>query len=154
AMKQMAYYPLWVTHLSDAYLLTGRLEEAHRLAGQALTLARDLKQRGHEAYALRLLGELGAREDSTDAEHAEISYQRALALAGDLGMRPLVAHCHLGLGKLYRRTGKPEQAREHLATATTMYREMGMTHWLEKAEVEYADRHSGGGHGERRSDFQ
>jgi hypothetical protein len=50
-------------------------------------------------------------------------------------MRPLVAHCHLGLGKLYRRTDKREQAQEHLTTATTMYREMGMTYWLEKAEA-------------------
>ena len=49
-------------------------------------------------------------------------------------MRPLVAHCHLGLGKLSRRTGKRGQAQEHLTTATTMYREMGMTYWLEKAE--------------------
>ena len=53
-------------------------------------------------------------------------------------MRPLVAHGHHGLGKLYRRTGKREQAQEHLATATTMYREMGMTYWLEKAEAEVA----------------
>jgi hypothetical protein len=60
----------------------------------------------------------------------------ALALANELGMRPLVARCHLGLGKLYRRTDKREQAREHLDTATTMYREMGMTYWLEKAEAE------------------
>ena len=51
-------------------------------------------------------------------------------------MRPLVAHCHLGLGKLYRRTGKREQAREHLTTATTMYREMDMPFWLEQAEEE------------------
>jgi hypothetical protein len=51
-------------------------------------------------------------------------------------MRPRVAHCHFGLGKLYRRTGKREQqAREHLATATTMYREMDMRFWLEQAEV-------------------
>jgi hypothetical protein len=57
-------------------------------------------------------------------------------LAEPRGMRPLVAHCHLGLGKLYRRTGKREQAQEHLATATTMYREMGMTCWLEKTETE------------------
>ena len=57
-------------------------------------------------------------------------------MATELGMRPLVAHCHLGLGKLYRRTGKREQAQEHLTTATTMYREMGMTYWLEKAEIE------------------
>jgi hypothetical protein len=53
---------------------------------------------------------------------------------------PLVAHCHLGLGKLYRRTGKREQAQEHLTTATTMYREMGMTYWLEKAEKASTER--------------
>ena len=57
-------------------------------------------------------------------------------MAGGLGMRPLVAHCHLGLGKLSRRTGKQDQAREHLTTATTMYREMDMTYWLEQAEAE------------------
>ena len=51
-------------------------------------------------------------------------------------MRPLIAHCHLGLGKLDRRTGKREQAQEHLITATTMYRGMGMTYWLETAESE------------------
>jgi hypothetical protein len=51
-------------------------------------------------------------------------------------MRPLIAHCHLSLGKLYRRTGKLEQAQEHITTATTMYREMGMTYWLEKADTE------------------
>jgi hypothetical protein len=51
-------------------------------------------------------------------------------------MRPLVAHCHLGLGKLYRRTGTREQAQEHVATATAMYRDMGMTSWLEQAEAE------------------
>jgi len=57
------------------------------------------------------------------------------ALAEPRGMRPLIAHCHLGLGKLYRRTGKREQARDALTTATTMYREMGMTYWLEQAEA-------------------
>jgi hypothetical protein len=67
---------------------------------------------------------------------AKAYYRQALALAEPLGMRPLLAHCHLGLGKLYRRTGKGEQAQEHLATATAMYREMGMTYWLEKAEAE------------------
>ena len=59
-----------------------------------------------------------------------------LALAGELGMRPLVAHGHLGLGKLFRRTGKREQAQEHLTTATAMYREMDMRFWLEQAEAE------------------
>jgi len=53
-------------------------------------------------------------------------------------MRPLVAHCHPGLGKLYHRTGAREQAREHLTIATTMYREMGMTYWLEQAAAETA----------------
>ena len=71
-----------------------------------------------------------------DAESGEAHYREALALAEPRGMRPLVAHCHLGLGKLYRRTGKREQAQEHLATATTMYREMDMRFWLEQAEAE------------------
>ena len=70
---------------------------------------------------------------------AEAHYREALALAEELGMRPLVAHCHLGLGKLYRRTGKREQAREHLTTATTMYREMDMRFWLEQAEAEMSE---------------
>ena len=51
-------------------------------------------------------------------------------------MRPLVAHCHLGLGKLYQRSGNRQEAQEHLATAMTMYREMSMTYWLEQAEAE------------------
>jgi hypothetical protein len=68
------------------------------------------------------------------AEDAEGYYREALAVAQPRGMRPLVAHCHFGLGKLYRRTGKGEQAQEHLITATTMYREMGMTYWLEHAD--------------------
>jgi Tetratricopeptide repeat len=70
---------------------------------------------------------------------AETHYSAALSLASELEMQPLVAHCHLGLGKLYLRTGKREQAREHLATATPMYREMGMTYWLEQAEAETRD---------------
>ena len=91
-------------------------------------------QRPYEAWALRLLGEVTARHDPPD--HAEGHYREALALAEELRMRPLVAHCHLGLGKLYLRTGKREQAREHLTTATTMYREMDMRFWREQAEEE------------------
>ena len=71
-----------------------------------------------------------------DLSMADRQYREALSLATELGMRPLIAHCHLGLGKLYRSTGKREQAHEHLTTATTMYREMGMTYWLEKADTE------------------
>ena len=63
-------------------------------------------------------------------------YRKALALADPRGMRPLAAHCHLGLGTLYRRTGKREQAQGHLTTATAMYREMDMRFWLEQAEAE------------------
>ena len=74
-----------------------------------------------------------------DAERGEAHYRKALALAEPRGMRPLVAHCHLGLGQLFRKTDKREQAQEHLATATTMYRDMGMMYWLENAEAEMAE---------------
>ena len=80
-----------------------------------------------------VLGEIATRSAPAEAEGR---YRSALALAEELRMRPLVAHCHLGLGKLYGRTDKREQGREHLTTATTMYREMDMGFWLEQAEAE------------------
>ena len=91
---------------------------------------------GIAAHALHLLGDIATHPDRFDAESGEAHYRQVRALAEPRGMRPLVAHCYLGLGKLYRRTGKQEQAREHVTTATTMYREMDMRFWLEKAEAE------------------
>jgi len=115
------------------YLAAGRLDEAARYVREALALTRRTGARASEADALCLLGDIASAAGADDAEG---SYREALALAQDLGMRPVIAHCHVGLGKLYRRTGKREQAQEHLTTATTMYREMGMTYWLEKLEAE------------------
>ena len=82
-----------------------------------------------------MLGDITSHPDRFDAESSAIHYREALALAERHGMRPLVAHCHLGLSKLHRRTGKPEHAREHLTTATTMYRVMDMGFWLEQPEL-------------------
>jgi class 3 adenylate cyclase/tetratricopeptide (TPR) repeat protein len=113
--------------------LLGRLEEARRIGEAAASLR---ARPGFVAHALNLLGDLAAHPDQFSAQRGEAHYRQALALAAALGMRPLVAHCHLGLGKLYRRTGKREQAQEHLTTATTMYRAMGMTYWLEQAKPE------------------
>jgi hypothetical protein len=96
-----------------------------------LALTRRLRAPGGEAHALCLAGDVAS---TRRAEDAEGYYREALALAGKLGMRPLVAHCHLGLGKLSRRTGKREQAQEHLTAAATMYREMDMRFWREQAE--------------------
>ena len=129
-------HALYVAWLSEVCRLTGYGEEALQHACQALDLARQQKARGVEARALHQLGVVYAHADPPDVEQAAAHYQQALALAEALGMRPLFAHCHLGLGKLYRRTAKREQAREHLTTATTMYREMGMMYWVEKAHPE------------------
>jgi tetratricopeptide (TPR) repeat protein len=122
--------------LSEAYLLAGREADARAAAQRALGLARQHKERGHEAYTLRLLGEIASREDPLDIGTAENHYRQALALAEELGMRPLVAHCHVGLGKLLRRSERQQQAKEHLTTAITMMREMEMGLWLEQAESE------------------
>ena len=72
------------------------------------------------------------------ASQADISLPQALALAEELGMRPLQAHCHRGLGTLYRQTGRAEQARTALATAIALYRAMDMTFWLPQAEAALA----------------
>jgi tetratricopeptide (TPR) repeat protein len=111
------------------------MEEAHALAEHTLILARAHQERGNEAYALRLLGEIAARRDPPVVEQAEVHYQQALILAEALGMRPLVAHCYFGLGTLYARIGRPEQARSALPTAVELYRTMGMTFWLSQVEA-------------------
>ena len=121
--------------LGEGYLLAGRPDEAKRTADQALELAREREERGFEAWTLRLQAEIAATATPI-GEVAETRYREAMALATELEMRPLIAHCHLGLGKLFHRTDQREQAQVHLTTATTMYRGMGMTYWLEKAEAE------------------
>jgi class 3 adenylate cyclase/tetratricopeptide (TPR) repeat protein len=124
--------------LGEAQVLAGRLEEAHALAEQALTLTRAHQERGHQAYALRLLGDIAAHRDPPNADQAEPHYRQALALAGELSMRPLQAHCHLGLGTLYAATGHWEQARAELSTAMEIYRTMEMMFWLPQAEAALA----------------
>jgi tetratricopeptide (TPR) repeat protein len=121
-------------HLGEACLLAGRVEEGLGFADQALHIARRRGQRGYEAWTLRLHGEVYSQRHPFEFERAERSYRMALDLAHRLGMRPLSAHCHLSLSRLYQRTGKPE-ADEHLSAATTMYREMEMSFWLEKAQA-------------------
>ncbi len=123
--------------LSRACLLLGRLDNAQRFSDRAVEFSQ--RHPGFAAHAQHLLGDVETHPDSFDAARGETHYRQALALAEPRGMRPLVARCHLGLGKLYLRTDKREQARERLATATMMYREMGMTFWLEKAEAEMTE---------------
>jgi tetratricopeptide (TPR) repeat protein len=125
----------WAYHsLGHVCLLLGRLGEARRLGDRALEFCPH--HPGFAARALHLLGDIATHPDRFDAETGEAHYREAMALSEPRGMRPLVAHCHLGLGKLARRTGNREQARDHLTTATTMYREMDMHFWLAQAEAE------------------
>jgi hypothetical protein len=127
-----------VAHLGEAYLLAGRSADASPQARQALERARDLKQRGHEAYALRLLGEIAAQHQPPAAEVAAVAYRHAMTPADALGMRPLAAHCHLGLGTLYAQTRRPEPARAELSAAMALSRAMDMTFWLSRAEAALA----------------
>jgi class 3 adenylate cyclase/tetratricopeptide (TPR) repeat protein len=140
ALKEAATTGLRYTYarqhaqVGEGYLLAGQRDEASRLAAIALEAARAQKQPGQEAAALWLSAEITGR--ALEQERAEADYHHAMALASEIGLRPLVAHCHLGLGKLDRRAGKRQGAQEHFTTATTMYREMGMRFWLEQAAAE------------------
>jgi tetratricopeptide (TPR) repeat protein len=124
--------------LGKAQLLAGHLAEAHALTERALALAREHQQRGNQAYALHPLGEIAARREPPEREQAEIYYLQGLALAEELGMRPLQAHCHLGLGTLYSQVGRLEEARAVLSTAIHMYRTLEMSLWLPQAEATLA----------------
>jgi len=128
----MSFY---LAPLAEAYLLGGRIEDARACAERALSLARDGARRSYEASALRLLGDVALC--GVNPELAERHYRDALAIAETLGVRPLAAHCHLGLGKLYWRMERREQAVREMETARSMYRSMGMANWLKQAEAEF-----------------
>jgi class 3 adenylate cyclase/tetratricopeptide (TPR) repeat protein len=134
---------MWGAELSETYLLAGQRDELLRLVGRALERSPDLKERGHQAWLLRLLGEITARRDPPEVEQAQRYYQQALTLAEVLGMRPLQAHCHLGLGTLYATTGQREQAHAELSAAIALYRAMDMTFWLPQAEAALAQAEGG-----------
>ena len=122
--------------LGEASLRAGRTDRAIEFAGRALEHARVHKERGYEAWTLRLLGELATRQDPTDLARAQGFYRESQALAQELGMRPLVAHTHLGLGRVHRKAGDRAKAEASLVTASTLFREMGMPFGLEQAEAE------------------
>jgi class 3 adenylate cyclase/tetratricopeptide (TPR) repeat protein len=125
--------------LGEAQLLAGRLKEAHTLAERTLTHARQHQERGNQAYALRLLGDIATHRDPPEVEEAEAYYRQALALTNALGMRPLRAHCHRSLGTLYAATSQREQALTELNAAIELYRAMEMTFWLPQAEAALAE---------------
>jgi tetratricopeptide (TPR) repeat protein len=134
ATERAQFETLCCLALGETQVRAGRLEEAHVLGERALVLARAHQARGHEAYVLRLLGDIATHRDPPDTDQAEAHYQQALTLADALGMRPLQAHCHHGLGRLYGQTGRAPQARAELSLAIALYRSMEMTFWLPEAE--------------------
>ena len=133
----------WSYHaVGRACLLLGHLDEAKRFVERSLDSSRH--QPGLAAYAQCLAGDLASHPDQFDSERGAASYREALALAERHRMRPVAAHSHLGLGRIFHRSGRHEHAREHLATATTMFREMDVDHWVDQAEMELTDRgHAG-----------
>jgi class 3 adenylate cyclase/tetratricopeptide (TPR) repeat protein len=130
----VARHSLRLAYVGEAYLLVGRIDEAARAAAEALEHARVHGERGHEAYALRLLGEVHGKLD--DVERAETRYSAALSLAQELEMRPLAAHCHWGLARLSGR--RPHgSAQQHVTAALTLFRAMDMLDCLHRLQAEF-----------------
>jgi len=123
-----------LSRLAEGYLLSGRSDEALEKAQAAVDAARTHKERANEAVALRVLAEVLARRKPSDLNDAAAAYAASASFAEVVGMRPLVAHCRLGLGRLQRRAGDAQKAEEHLEMASAIYREMAMSYWLGQAD--------------------
>jgi len=124
-----------VVFLGEAHLLAGHDAEAQTLAVQAIALTRDRGERGLEAWALRLQADSAGREAPAVAA---VAYDRALALAVELGMEPLAGHCHLGRGRLRRQIGDRQRARADLSAAVERFRSTNMSPWLAAAAADLA----------------
>jgi tetratricopeptide (TPR) repeat protein len=139
AAGRVAFLSLNTLWLSEGYLASGHLEKASAAADEAFKLARKHKERGHEAWTLKLLGDITLLQNLPDAETAEAYYRQALALSEQLGMRPLQAHCRVGLGKAYVKRRSLAQACAEVAAALELYRSMEMIFWAEQAESAVAN---------------
>jgi class 3 adenylate cyclase/tetratricopeptide (TPR) repeat protein len=135
AMGEVDFQAHRLACLGEAYLFAGRLDEALGAAMRALDLSRNHRERGWQAAALRLLGDILAQREHPEVQAAEEHYRQALALAEELGMRPLMAHCHHGLGGLYRERGQRERGNAELSTAIELYRALEMTFWLHQVKA-------------------
>jgi tetratricopeptide (TPR) repeat protein len=145
--RHMILHELVLTELSEACLLVGRVDEAGALAARLLELSHTHTGPGYQAHACRLLGEVARRREPPDVDQAAGYYRQALVLAEEIGMRPLQAHCHLGLGTLFAKVSQREQARAALSAAIDLYRTMDMTFWLPQAEAALAQIDSAGASG-------
>jgi class 3 adenylate cyclase/tetratricopeptide (TPR) repeat protein len=138
SIRMMDFQSHRLAALGEAYLFAGRVADARGLAMRAFDLSRVHRERGWEAYALRLLGDIAVQGDPPAYHQAEAYYRQAQTLATELAMRPLQAHCHRGLGTLYATTGQREQAHVALSAAIGLYHAMAMTFWLPQAEAALA----------------
>jgi hypothetical protein len=98
-------------------------------------MARDTGERGHEAYALRLLGEVAAARAPEDPDAAAASFAEAATLAEALAMRPLLAHCLVGRAQVERRAGRRDRAARLLEDGVAALRELEMSFWLDRVEA-------------------
>jgi class 3 adenylate cyclase/tetratricopeptide (TPR) repeat protein len=137
-MRRKGGLALRMAGVSEAYMLAGRVEAAEALARRGLEVSHETSDKGSRAWLLRILGDLAARSGPSKTEQAEASYAESLGLAEELGMRPLQAHCHLGLGHVHAQAKELAKARFELLAAVELYRAVSMPFWLSKAEAALA----------------
>jgi len=135
-MKLMFNHAARLTRLGEAYLVAGQPQRANEVAGRALGLAVEHRERGNQARALWLLGAIAATEDGLGWRAGEQQFALALDLATELEMRPLMAHCHFSLARLLRRCQQAARAGRHVAAASRLFQDMGMRAWIERAAAE------------------
>ena len=134
AMRRMVEYSQWIFWLGQALLLDGNLDRAVEFARRALELSLTYKERGHQAWTLRLLGDICVERGDGTFDEAARHYRQCMALAQELGMRPLQARCHLSFGVLHGRVGRREDSHAALSAALELTRAMEMSFWCERVE--------------------
>jgi class 3 adenylate cyclase/tetratricopeptide (TPR) repeat protein len=135
-MRMGSFHSQLIMWLSEARLLMGAVDDAGKLADDALESTREKHESGLEGWALHLAADVITHREPLDLPRAEELYRQAMRQAERVGGRPLTARCHLGLGSLYRRAGKNWEAREHLEKAAALFHDMGMRLWSDRVDAE------------------
>ncbi len=117
--------------LAEALCNTGRLDQAAIAISDNLRLARDAQSRHWEGIALRVQGQIFTAQQ--DCEGAKSAFDAATALFEELGSRVELGRALYHRGSMWHQCGNATAAREDLARAQEVFKEIAAPRDLRRA---------------------
>ncbi len=109
------WMPLDLSSLARANADIGQFDDARRCIAEAIAAVETTKEKWCEAEVYRIAGEIALMSPEPSEAKAQAYFERALAVARQQQAKSWELRAAMGMARLWRDQGKPQQARELLA---------------------------------------